>query len=181
MRVIRLLLVLFICAVPAAARADSIPLSGILTRLPGETVTYDLTVTSTFVPLFGGEVDDRVSGSALIFDKQDVLLATQTFDFSNLFVFQAFNDQIVLAEFGVFTNTANPWDIPQLVTKYDFVATGLNQISLEFTSAGSQPETIAAYSTPQPPVWLLLIGGVGPGLLGMLARTQKHCSGLPLG
>ena len=178
MRVIRLLVILFVCVVPAAVRADTIPLTGTLTGLPGETVTYDLTVTSTFVPLFGGEVDDRVSGSALIFDKQGVLLATQTFSFGNLFEFQAFNDQIVLAEFGVFTNTANPWDIPQLVAKYDFVATGLDKISLEFTSAGSQPKTIAAFSTPEPPVWLLLIGGVG---LGMLARTQKYCSGLPPG
>jgi hypothetical protein len=88
---------------------------------------------------------------------------------------------MTLLEFGVwkpcllpdpFFCPASPPD-SDLIKKFDLIAFDLDDVRWV--------ETDGPGATPEGSTRLYLLVGVGLGLLGMLARTQKYCSGLPPG
>jgi hypothetical protein len=161
-----IILALLTLALPTMAPADTLTLSGTLTGLPKENIFYDFTITSIFLNQFGGEVEDGISGSYLITSKSGALLASQILTGSeNEFIFQAVNDSIVLQEFAVFKPNTDPYVLTQLIAKYDFLATGLNQVQIVFIR-GNDPQVIRAVGTPEPGTWTLLLTALVAGLLG---------------
>jgi hypothetical protein len=179
MRVIRLLLVLFVCAVPALARADTIPLSGTLT-LPQETISYDLTVDTSepqFIDAITGQLDTAflavLSGTILIHDNSGALVSTENLG-GDGFERLLFEPPMTLLEFGAwrpfcFGDPVYDCNFPPpesaLIKKFDLIAFDLTDVRWV--------ETDGPVATPEGSTRLYLLVGLGLGLLGMLARTQK--------
>jgi hypothetical protein len=207
MRVIRLLLVLFVCAVPAAAdtiyRVDG---ATTFTGVAGnnncngpciETVAFSFLVSYT--PLFGGS-----------FFQANVRSVLSLVSIGPLPPFTSLGPSSTGDFFGLGNSEGDELDLvgpngenspptrpfPVLLPFSDFfgcssVATAADSVcvrdfalpGLTFGHIGGGPleYTVTTVATPEGSTRLYLLVGVGLGLLGMLARTQKYCSGLPPG
>jgi hypothetical protein len=95
MRVIRLLLVLFVCAVPALARADTFDLSGVK-HDPGVTFTYSFSVQQVVEPSF---ILDILNGFVLTHQPAFGCKPCTTTYTNDFFEFGP-SDTITLASFG---------------------------------------------------------------------------------
>jgi hypothetical protein len=193
MRVIRLLLVLFICAVPAFARADTIPLAGVLSlpsvaNIPSETINYDLTVDTSLQQFIGVDGQSHTAflavlgGTVLIFAQPANQLVSTINLAGNGFERLLNEPPQTLLEFGAwrpycFGDPVYVCNYPPpdwaLIKKFDLIAFDLNDVRWV--------ETDGPVATPEGSTRSYLLVGVGLGLLGMLARTQKYRSGLPPG
>lgn len=141
-----IILLLLLCS---TARADQIAtISGVLTGIPGETLTYNLTVQTTIESGFGGFVLDDMSG---IVSLTDATGFTSTNNFGNDLYAFGLNESAILAEFGIYSGTP-----PILTTGYDFMgsATGVSIVFVD------PPAPNAAARTPEPQTWFLILTGI---------------------
>ena len=139
-----IILLLLLCS---TARADQIAtISGVLTGIPGETLTYNLTVQTTIESGFGGFVLDDMSG---IVSLTDATGFTSTNNFGNDLYAFGLNESAILAEFGIYSGTP-----PILTTGYDFMgsATGVSIVFVD------PPAPAASVATPEPQTIFVLAG-----------------------
>jgi hypothetical protein len=154
-------------------KADS--LSGTLTGLPNETISYNLQITSTFIPLSGGSgwctvdcIMDSISGMTSIFDKHGNLLFTHIFEPTALYLFGVGTELPIIEIADPKPCTTNEYDVCIPIFKYDLVATGLNQEhwvlsntqqkwhnELAALELAADPPT----ATPEATAWTLLLCG----------------------
>jgi hypothetical protein len=132
-----------------ASRADTITVSGQLTGIPGQTVIYNFTVTSIFINLFGGFIQDRFSGTITSTDANGAIIGSMILDPSNTFDFQP-QETITFFECGIFTNIGDPYSIQIMQIGYSFLAGG-NGVQIIGTNVGTNVAEPAVFS-------LLLVG-----------------------
>ena len=195
MRVIRLLLVLFICAVPAAADTvyqvtGSATITGnpVCNGLPcTETIDFSFLVSYVFagpddyVAHLISVISLTSSGPLAPFNTMGASL-DDYFPFSN----SAF-DEIDIDGPGGDAGPA-PTPYPDLRSSVLF-SCGFQSVDpvcvQDFTTPlNDRPHGTLDYTVstvPEGSSRLYLLVGVGLGLFGMFARKQKYCSGLPTG
>ena len=194
MRVIKLLLVLFICVVPAAA--DTVYQVTGATTIAGNPVCNGLTCTETID--FSFLVDYLFEGPD---DYAEHLISVISLTSSGPLA--PFNAMGAVGDYFPFSNSAldeidvdgprgdtglAPTPFPDLRSSVLF-SCGFQSVDpvcvQDFTTPlNDRPRGTLEYTVstvPEGSTRFYLLVGVGLGLLGMLARTQKHCSGLPPG
>ncbi len=152
----RLMLGFALAVLPYVAQADSFPISGTLT-LPDKTITYDLTFSSQLVSFAvgGTSILDSLIGTILFYDKSGSLFSTwNTGDLYNFGI----GESMTLLEFSTWKPCKGdpvydcwPPNPKDLVAKYDFVATGLNQLEIDYTKGTKDAVTLWTLGDDPPP------------------------------
>jgi hypothetical protein len=142
-----ILLSLTLLTLAVCTPADTIQhMQGTLTGIPTETITYDLTISTEVQPqLFGGQVEDVVSGTILIRDAAGALFNTWNIT-DDMYIFPL-TGSMILFEFGTYANVSSDpyvWTTPVLVTGYDWIGTrdGVTLVFTDNSVAADEPSTV---------------------------------------
>jgi hypothetical protein len=155
----------------STARADSITnLSGTLTGITNEVLTYNFTVDTSFHSNFGGYVEDILNGTAVISSTSGQLLSTFNY-VSDYYIF-GLTETSILAEYGIYSNP--PYgSTPKLIDGYDFVASA-SGVSIVFTDPPPSANFADPIATPEPSIIVLCLTGVFWAFAFSLRKNRKE-------